>query len=112
MNNMDSNILHLLYEALLSLSPVPRSLEYRNGVLSSLLFLYQGRSLVNPYRLGTCESDAFLAGYESTTYTLALVSHGKSFPGSQSIEVLLNKKETPQLKTSCECALTDRGLPL
>ena len=112
MNNMDSHNLHRLYDSLLSLSPVPRSLEYRNGILSSLLFRYQGRSLVNPYRLGTSESDAFLAGYESTIYKLALVSHGKSFPGSQSLEAPLNPSSSRKEKISGEDTPLDRGLPL
>ena len=112
MNNMDSAILHRIYCALLALSPIPRSLEYRNGTLSALLFRYQGRALANPYRLGTSDSDAFLAGVDDASNKLACVTQGKSFPGSQSLEALLNPLPSVREKTSCEVTPVDRGLPL
>jgi hypothetical protein len=54
-----------LYDAAFKQPCLPRSLQYKQGLLSALNFRSVGDPITNPYRPGTTESDAFLSGLEA-----------------------------------------------
>lgn len=53
-----------LYDSAFKEPNLPRSLEYKQGTLTALLFRASGQPINNPYRLGTSSSDAFLSGLD------------------------------------------------
>jgi hypothetical protein len=53
-----------LYQTAFEQPRDPRSEEYRRGVRDALAFRLEGRRIQTPYKVGTCQFDAWRAGID------------------------------------------------